>query len=134
MFFYSFLIFIFIASLIYNIVVKWASVLYLFTVSRMFCPPLHIFITVCHLIRNVFWESYYYYHWLLCFQLAADPDPNVKNGAELLDRLIKVSHYQRKLRSELTDQLHVGSRDPRFWMMILIWVTWGLSVCSLQMM
>ena len=24
-------------------------------------------------------------------QLAADPDPNVKNGAELLDRLIKVS-------------------------------------------
>lgn len=24
-------------------------------------------------------------------QLAADPDPNVKNGAELLDRLVKVS-------------------------------------------
>jgi len=24
------------------------------------------------------------------FQLAADPDPNVKNGAELLDRLVKV--------------------------------------------
>ena len=27
------------------------------------------------------------------FQLAADPDPNVKNGAELLDRLIKVSAH-----------------------------------------
>ena len=29
---------------------------------------------------------------LLTVQLAADPDPNVKNGAELLDRLIKVSN------------------------------------------
>ena len=71
-------------------------------------------------------------NWLLCFQLAADPDPNVKNGAELLDRLIKVSHYQQKLKNELTDQL--GSRDHRFWMMILIWATWGWSVCILQMM
>ena len=51
-------------------------------------------------------------NWLLCFQLAADPDPNVKNGAELLDRLIKVSHYQQKLTNEHADQL--GSRDHRF--------------------
>lgn len=30
--------------------------------------------------------------WLLfcCSQLAADPDPNVKSGSELLDRLLKV--------------------------------------------
>ena len=26
----------------------------------------------------------------LLYKLAADPDPNVKNGAELLDRLVKV--------------------------------------------
>lgn len=26
----------------------------------------------------------------LAFQLAADPDPNVKSGSELLDRLLKV--------------------------------------------
>ena len=29
---------------------------------------------------------------VLLLQLAADPDPNVKNGAELLDRLIKVGY------------------------------------------
>ena len=34
------------------------------------------------------------------FQLAADPDPNVKNGAELLDRLIKVGQ-QWKFISEM---------------------------------
>ena len=35
-----------------------------------------------------------FWKWLLLLtvQLAADPDPNVKNGAELLDRLIKVSN------------------------------------------
>lgn len=33
----------------------------------------------------------------------------MKNGAELLDRLIKVSHYKQKLKNELTDQ--IVSRD-----------------------
>ena len=39
---------------------------------------------------------------LLTVQLAADPDPNVKNGAELLDRLIKVSNMTVSLLKLIT--------------------------------
>ena len=45
---------------------------------------------------------------LLTVQLAADPDPNVKNGAELLDRLIKVSNRTVSLfNSRELSLLHV---------------------------
>ena len=58
---------------------------------------------------------------LLTVQLAADPDPNVKNGAELLDRLIKVSNMTSLVKnSRVLSLLYVhvvykitGIKNPR---------------------
>ena len=44
----------------------------------------------CQTVNVLNHMNKFFVHSLL--QLAADPDPNVKNGAELLDRLIKVSY------------------------------------------